>query len=252
MKKSESIKELAAALAKAQAEMKPAIFDCVNPHFKSKYASLTAVWEAARGPLAKHGLSVLQRFESGEPMVMSTLLAHASGEWIESDYPIKPVKTDPQGYGSAISYARRYSLAALLGIVSDSDDDANAASGKPAQTREVAPQAAQFREPSPPLQPQPKAAPKPAEPVDSSSFVPSTGYLKGKALRERSEIELEGYILDVTEKLVAAGKTVDEMSPQGRLVLDMVSAEVAKRQAQTPKEPGLEQGSFDSFGGSHG
>ena len=131
MTQSASIGALAAALAKAQGSLKIALKDTANPFYKSKFADLASVWEACRTALSSNGLSVTQIPDGTETMVMHTTLMHASGEWISGSYPIRPVKSDPQGIGSAISYARRYSLAAMVGVVAD-DDDGEAASGRPA------------------------------------------------------------------------------------------------------------------------
>jgi hypothetical protein len=129
MQKSETIKELAAALAITQGQIQPAIKDSENPQFKgSKYADLRAIWDVVREPLSKNGLSVPQFVESsGEFVVITTMLLHKSGEWISSSLSLKPVKQDPQGYGSAATYGKRYGLAAILGVVADVDDDGNAA-----------------------------------------------------------------------------------------------------------------------------
>lgn len=129
MQKSDSIKELATALAKAQAEIKAAAKSSENPFFKSKYADLSAVWEACKAPLSKHGLSISQHpgAMNGE-VTVETVLMHASGEWIASTLAMRPTKGDPQSFGSAVTYARRYALAAVVGVVTD-DDDGNAASG---------------------------------------------------------------------------------------------------------------------------
>lgn len=134
MNKSESIGALAAALAKAQGQIKGAMKDSENPFFHSKYADLSAVWEACRKPLSDNGLSVVQTgdFElSVGTFFLHTTLLHSSGEWIGGEIPVKPVKDDPQGLGSAMTYARRYGLAAIVGVAPE-DDDGNAASGKPA------------------------------------------------------------------------------------------------------------------------
>ena len=90
------------------------------------------MWESARKALAENGLAVTQTTDVGESgeMVMLTTLMHTSGEWIGGVYPIRPTQNTPQGMGSAITYARRYSLSALLGLTADDDDDGNAASGK--------------------------------------------------------------------------------------------------------------------------
>ncbi len=128
--RSESIGNIATALAAAQSELRPAIKDAINPHLKSKYANLASVWEAAREPLVKNGLSVVQTFWPSEPgtvTVVSTLM-HKSGEWIESPLTLPTSQNTAQGYGSAITYARRYGLSALLGVIADEDDDGHGAS----------------------------------------------------------------------------------------------------------------------------
>lgn len=127
--KSESIKELATALSKAQGQFDHAKKDVENGFFKSKYADLASVIDAAKKPLADNGLSVVQvvdMTESGD-VVLETILMHVSGEYISGKYPIRPAKQDPQAVGSAITYARRYAFSAMTGIAAD-DDDGNAAS----------------------------------------------------------------------------------------------------------------------------
>jgi len=124
--------KFATAFAKLQGEIKPALKDATNPHFRSKYADLSAVWEAVRAPMAKHGFGIIQSPQyEGDNIYLETTLLHDSGEFLTSKYPLKPSKPDPQGYGSALTYARRYSIAAMLGVVADEDDDGNAASAKP-------------------------------------------------------------------------------------------------------------------------
>lgn len=131
--RSASIAALAAALSKAQGEMEGAAKGNTNPHFKSKYADLASVWEACRGPLSKHGLSVLQPVSAdGARVTVTTILAHSSGEWLEESLTMTAQQNTPQGVGSAITYGRRYGLASMVGIAPE-DDDGNAASGRPAQ-----------------------------------------------------------------------------------------------------------------------
>jgi len=143
MNKSDSIKELASALSKAQGEFAGAAKDSLNPHFKSKYADLESVVAAIKPHLKDHGLSFIQasHSESGTAAIETTIL-HSSGEWISCGIVAVPVsKADAQGYGSAMTYARRYSLSAAFGIAPE-DDDGNAASkappkAVPAQTKSV-------------------------------------------------------------------------------------------------------------------
>lgn len=130
MQKSESIKELATALAKAQGQLENASKSSTNPHFKSKYADLAEVINTVRPVFAEHGLSVMQcpSFEAGVVSV-ETVVMHSSGEWMASTVSAPVSKQDAQGVGSAITYCRRYSLAAVAGIAQE-DDDANSAVGK--------------------------------------------------------------------------------------------------------------------------
>jgi hypothetical protein len=171
MLKSESIAQLADALSKAQAEMEAAKKDSANPFFKSKYADLASVWDACRGPLGKYGLSVCQMPETGEGVIaVHTMLMHSSGEWISSELRMRPIKDDPQGLGSAITYARRYALAAAVGIAPE-DDDGNQASGKSAKVTEAprtiaAPKPIESLPPLQELVEQAKATIKPNDVID--------------------------------------------------------------------------------------
>lgn len=127
MHTSESIKSIAPALHKAQSEMKSALKDSTNPHFRSKYADLSSVVEAVKSALHKNGLVYVQGVEDAEGGVaIETRLIHVSGEWIASTLRIPASKQDAQGYGSAITYGRRYGLQAMCGVPAE-DDDGNAA-----------------------------------------------------------------------------------------------------------------------------
>jgi len=142
MQRSESIKEIATALAKAQGEIKGAVKDSDNPFFKSKYADLASVVEAIREPFSKNGLSYIQTVEpsDGEEVRVETTILHSSGEWLSGGVLAVPVsKQDAQGFGSALTYARRYSLSAATGVAPE-DDDGNAAAKaapKPASAKSV-------------------------------------------------------------------------------------------------------------------
>lgn len=129
MNRSESVKELATALAKAQGEMSNPKFDTQNPFFKSSYASLASVRNTVIPVFSRNGLSIIQSLRSTEKGVeCETMLMHLSGEWVSDTLSLPIVKHDAQGYGSAATYARRYSLMSFSGVVGDNDDDANAAS----------------------------------------------------------------------------------------------------------------------------
>lgn len=130
MERSESIKHLAAALNKAQAEMSGAKKEKENPFFKSSYADLNAVVDAIRVPFAENGLSYSQFPVMEESRVgVETILMHESGEFIASTLMLPTGKLDAQAAGSAITYARRYALQAVAGIPSEDDDGNQATHG---------------------------------------------------------------------------------------------------------------------------
>lgn len=175
------INELAKALSLFQGTVKTAKFDKVNPHFRSKYATLTSLWETIRDPLKANGLAVVQTTVGNESgIVLQTMLMHSSGQFITSEMPLVMTKQDMQGMGSALSYARRYSLAAILGLVSDDDEDGN--------DSPLAPQA--------PAKKQQKVAE--LKPDDVASFVITIGKNKGKKLSEVSGEDLSK-LLDYLE-----------------------------------------------------
>jgi len=148
MNKSESINELATALSKAQGLMEGAKKDSENPFFKSRYADLASVVEAIRGPFAENGLSYVQAPipTEGDWVQVETILLHASGQWITSIVDVPVAKGDAQGYGSALTYARRYGLSAIAGVAPEDDDGNAAAKAKPRPSEKE-------------MMPTPKAAP---------------------------------------------------------------------------------------------
>ena len=153
-----------AALAAAQAEMGPALKDSTNPAFRSKYADLANVCAAALPALNRHGIAVIQPpydDENGNRFV-KTVFFHASGETLECRVPLIVGKNDMQGYGSAVTYARRYGLMAMAGIAPD-DDDGNAAAA-------AAPKA------------EPRRLEKPAEKVEPPKADPADD-LRAKMIR---------------------------------------------------------------------
>lgn len=127
MDMSENITELAAALAVAQKTIEGAAKDRHNPAFRSKYADLSSVWEAWQAVGPANGLAVLQlpgAMVEGK-VTLTTMLTHKSGQWMRETLSIPVTKQDAQGYGSALTYARRYALSAFVGIAPE-DDDGNA------------------------------------------------------------------------------------------------------------------------------
>jgi hypothetical protein len=155
---SDNINELAAALSKAQAEFSAVPKDSVNPFFKSTYAALPDVVRTATPVLTKYGLAVSQFIDCTDDGhdLLKTYLLHSSGQYITHSMRLYLVKDDPQGQGSAVTYARRYSYMAALGLVADNDDDGNSASA-PRQQQQAPRQA-----PAPQRAPQSTTAPSPA------------------------------------------------------------------------------------------
>lgn len=130
MRTSESIDQVAGALASAQGEYTAAIKNKKNPHFGNWYADLSSIFEATRPALSKHGLALAQFPEVVEGRVkVISLLAHKSGQWLEDTLSLKPAGDTPQAVGSAITYAKRYGAEAILGISGEDEDDGNAAQG---------------------------------------------------------------------------------------------------------------------------
>ena len=123
------MKQIATALVKAQRQFQPALKTSTNPHFRSKYAALDACIEAVIEALNSNGIYLLQKnYDCADGVMVETVFVHESGEMLECGIVHFPaVKKDPQGYASALTYARRYSLMASCGIAPE-DDDGNAAS----------------------------------------------------------------------------------------------------------------------------
>lgn len=182
MNKSDSIIELTKALIAFQSELKPVPKDSINPFFHSKYADLSTIWESIRPLLVKHGFAVSQlpRIQDNQ-IILTTLLLHTSGEWLSSDLLVTPIKpNDPQAAGSALTYARRYALSALLGICSEEDDDAEAAVGRTEKTAAPAPAASKS-------QPSIMAPDKPGNFANAGEFLTACaklGFNKTQVLNE--------------------------------------------------------------------
>lgn len=223
---------LAAALVKAQARLRPAKRESENPFFHSKYADLASVWESCREALTENGLSVVQTtfFRDGQ-MFLRTLLLHVSGQSVSGEYLLKPTKDDPQGLGGAITYARRYALAAITGVVADDMD------GEDAVLR-----------PEPAAKKQEHKAPAAAKDADGSATVierilevetfngkaKSSGksYTKFTIVSESGE-KFTTLNKDLAEIATAATESHDEMvisysqNKYGKSLVDIKTAEIA-------------------------
>ena len=131
-RQSEQIDELVAALSKAQGEISNPVFDRRNPHFNSSYASEAAIMDAIREPLSKNGLALTHQTVDG---VLITKLLHGN-QWLGTEWKLNVTSGKPQERGSELTYGRRYNICGLIGIVGDSDDDANAATKAPVKVIE--------------------------------------------------------------------------------------------------------------------
>lgn len=247
---SESIAALASALAAAQSELKNPEKSEVNAFFKSRYAPLDVVLEAALPALTKQGLCVIQTTrKNGDGTILRTILAHKSGEWVAGEYPIMPVKNDPQGWGSAITYARRYAVASIVGIApKEEDDDGNQASNPTVKkTRELkrpAPPISHYEsDPEPPpeedfpeVQPRPEAPPQGEEKTAlMASFRTALKVFKAKGANEERVFAALGikkveeisedrinWLRGVREELDRKMVTIDDVFPPIESVADKI------------------------------
>jgi hypothetical protein len=137
MRTSDSIDAISAALAKVQGEVANPVFNKTNPHFKSSYADLASVLNAVRPALSKHSIAIMQMTNLEEAgVVLYTRLTHSSGQWIESVYPVT-TSSKHQEIASSLTYAKRLSLSAIVGVAGEDDDDGNAANTVPAKAANV-------------------------------------------------------------------------------------------------------------------
>lgn len=187
---STEIGKLAEALAKAQLVLEPASKNASNPMLRNKYADLASCYEACRAVLPQHGLAISQLVMPSEPntVCVRTMLLHTSGQWLASDCKLEAVGNKgvnaAQAAGSAITYARRYGLSAIVGLVADDDDDACKAGPTRQQKQEAIQQVRQ------------QAAANNVDPITEAQL---------KALmarfRERGVPGREDYLLDVSHVL---------------------------------------------------
>lgn len=247
MKTSQTCGALAKALADAQIEITAAAMDAKNPHFGSRYATLASVMDAAK-PLSRHGIAVSQAAEVIEGrVIISTILMHSSGEWISESISLKPRQDDPQSVGSAITYGRRYLLAALAGIAADEDDDGNAATDtdprkiakptpKPVAKPEPKPEAAATAPAAKVHTVELPAEPKPAEPQKAADT--TTGAEMASLRKAARDAAIKAGIRDRAECFgvasAAIGRNVTDWS-------DLSADELRKARAQFDSITAMEQ-----------
>lgn len=192
MEQSVSIKELASALSKAQAEMHSAKKLGRNPHYKSTHATLESFLDGIREPFAKYGLALSQPVDvdADGRVYLATILMHSSGEWLKSARPLCEKSCDPQGVGSSITYARRYDGMSMVGMPAE-DDDGERAMARHKETET-----------------------KKEEPKKAIDFIfPFPGPWKGKRLGELTPQDLFLYVEDMIQQAKKAGK---ELKPQAQ------------------------------------
>ncbi len=182
MSMSSDIKEIALAMVKVQSLIKGAKKDTKNPFFKANYADLESVWDSCREHLTSNGLSVIQTNDTTElgDFLVTTLL-HTSGQWIQGRLHVYPTKPDSQAMGSALTYSRRYALAAMIGIY-QTDDDGEAAVGRGEQSF--------------------------AAPVAANEYRISFGKFNGRTFPEVGHVELGSYVTYLEKKAKADNKTI--------------------------------------------
>lgn len=229
-----NIGKIAQALALAQSEIESAPKTSLNPHFRSRYSDLSEIWKACRGALTRNGIAVVQapNFDS-EGAWLETLLLHTSGEFVVGRFPLKPTKPDMQGFGSAISYAKRYSLAAMVGVISEEDDDGNKAcervpgAAAPTNTQSKAAPVVQTTTPPPSEPAKTKSKGAPFDPANSDHMKILTGLINAKNCNRTKETQIEGPWLKAILKEMT-GKSVTE--------LDAVIKVTDPNSADEPKE----------------
>lgn len=189
-RQSGEIDQLTAALNRAQLAMVPAAKDKVNPFYHSKYADLGTVWEALHAFRTEGIVFTQSPMDSPDGyIVLETQMTHISGQWMRSRLKMRLGKDDPQGAGSAITYARRYALGAMTGLVTEEDDDGNAASS-PASTKDFA---AKFPEQAAAIQKKlaEPVAPPPATLAPAGTWVVPFGKSKGQPVTDITDGDLD-------------------------------------------------------------
>jgi hypothetical protein len=200
MNKSSEIKNLAAALSKVQAKVKPVIFDSVNPHFKSRYASLAAYIAAIQEAMGENGLSLSHSVEDRDKgLCLVSLLMHLSGEWVEYLTPMILNKNDMQGLCSAETYARRYRTAAIANVAADEDDDGNeAVKHSPGRANEGAAAKVKVTPPAA-LNKTPIKIGVTPDKLSPDEFITATVFLKGKRIEDLGIAQLEDWATKAEE-----------------------------------------------------
>lgn len=243
MQRSEEINELATAMALAQGEIEGAEKDRQNTHFGSRYADLGSVWRACRGALSKHGLAVIQLPRTvyspeGVSVDVETLLTHKTGQWLSEVLNVPVSNGNAQGIGSTITYARRYALAAMVGVApEDDDDDGEGAVGRGAAAQQ---QGRDRSEQHPPATGNGNGARSSGQP--NGGRVPTLPYgnSKGKAINDpKVEVsELEWMAKRMAEAVADATKV--RYRDDNKRLLEALQIEILRR-GREDGEPKVER-----------
>jgi len=223
-KTSESTTKLDSALAKAQGQIQVASKDKINPAFRSKYADITSVWEACREALSKHEISVTQWpiHSENNKLHLVTRIAHA-GEWMQGEFSIPVDKSNAHGYGSAVTYAKRFALSAALGIVSDdevqADDDGNAAS----QAQGNAAKSSQ------PVKPKATPAAAPQKPSEFDSVQSGVQAFDVSQYASWDTPKLEAYMVEMIDKLKERKLSPAQLKGEPKVKFEAVQKELISR-----------------------
>jgi hypothetical protein len=201
---SEQIDKLVEALSKAQAEMSNPVFDRKNPHFNSSYASEAAINDAVRGPLSKHGLALTHQTVDG---VLITKVLHGN-QWLGTEWKLNVTSGKPQERGSELTYGRRYNTCGLLGIVGDSDDDANEAMKAPIKISERA-----------------KPVPPPSKAAEALIEI---GNMKGGGSAAPAEADKPFDWIDYGKKMIAVAEKGEPFTPEQQAKMSEMQAVASK------------------------
>lgn len=235
MRTSETITEIAKALSKFQGEVTNPKHSAKNPHWKNTYTPLQDIISHIKPALANNGLSFLQNpySEDGNSITVTTLLMHSSGEWIESDpLTMKAERATAQGAGSIITYARRYSLSAILGIGTEEDDDGN--SGEGAKQTQPPQQQSRQKAAQPPKTRTQEKAPAASQPPKEKQQVKDDGFITVDQARVFFSIVGEGNEDIVKDVLGKQGikKTTETPVLLYQSICQKLIAETDKRKEQ--------------------
>lgn len=231
-RQSPEIDKLVTAIATAQLAMIPAKKDATNPFFHSKYADLPAVWDSLE-PFRVNGIAITQSpMESPDGyIVLETQLTHTSGQWMRSRLKMRVAKDDPQGAGSALTYARRYALGCMTGLVTEEDDDGNAASQPQPSTKTFA---EKFPEQAKKIQEKlAETPPPPQDLLPAGGWVVPFGKNKGQRIQDIVDSDVDYLLRHYQGKLNDPANATSRFRSEWEQAVIEVRAELLARYPET-------------------